>query len=461
MPDPVGATTSASRPAVMASHASSWAGVAASKTSPNHARVAGEKRLNALDFCTSSILPGRTDSFRSVPPGRAVSPASGMIVAMLNRVRTALVIVAGLVCLTGCVKLDADLKVNSDETVSGTMQLGIDKQLMGASGQSLDKVREQVEKGIKETTTDGVTCKAFEDSSYVGSNCSFEAVPFSKMGNSTGDGVGFRKDGDKFIVTVKGMNLGNVPSGSQPVVNFKITMPGKILEHDAGAKVDGRTATYDSLDKLGNVSLTSEAGSAFPLWALILIIALVLIAAGAAVFFVLRSRKAAGQPQYGQYGQYPGQPQPGQWGQYGGQPGAPGPYGGPQQQAGQYPPPSQYPGQQAPYGQPYPSQYPGQPRSPQQGQPGPYGPPPQQGQPHQYGPQQGPAQHNPGGWGQQPPPQGPPQGQPPNRQPPQQGPQQGPPPQGPPQQGQPGQGQPGQGQGGWGQPPEQGGPQGG
>jgi hypothetical protein len=336
--------------------------------------------------------------------------------------------------------------VNSDETVSGTMQLGIDKQLLAASGQSLDKVREQVEKGIKESTTDGVTCKAFDDDKYVGSNCEFDSVPFSKMGSSTGEGVGFRKDGERFVVTVKGMNLGKTPAGSQPVVDFKITMPGKIIEHDAGAKVDGRTATYDSLDKLGNVSLTSEAGGGFPVWALILIIVLVLIAAAAVAYYVLRGRKANAQPQYGQY---PGQPQPGQWGQqYGGQPGGPGQYGpqgqpgpyGPQGQPGPYgqgqPGPYGQPGQQ--YGQPGPGQYPGQPQPPQQGQPGQWGPQqPQQGPPQQ-GPPQGPPQQGQGGWGQ--PPQGPPS--------------HGQPPQGPPQQGQ-------QGQGGWGQPPQQGGPQGG
>jgi hypothetical protein len=364
-----------------------------------------------------------------------------MIGRMKNRVRAALVIVACLVALTGCVKIDGDLKVNSDETVSGSMKIGVDKQLVESSGQSLDKVRDQVEQGIKQTTTDGVTCKAFEDDKYVGSDCKFDNVPFSKMGSSTDEGVGFSKDGDKFHVKVGGMNLGKTQSGTTPVINFKITMPGKITAHDAGAKIDGRTATYDSLDKLGAVDLTSESSSGFPAWAIILIVVLLLIAAGAVVFFVLRSRKAAAQQQYpGQYGQYPGQPQPGQWGpQYGGQPGqgGPGPYGQPgpggpqygQQQGG---PQYGQPGPQQPQypGQPQPGQYPGQPQPGQWGTPQ-QGPPPQQG---------------PGGWGQ-PGPQGPPpqQGQPP----------QGPPPQGPPQQGQPPQ------QGGWGQPPQQGGQQGG
>ncbi|TDW23177.1 LppM family (lipo)protein [Kribbella kalugense] len=384
---------------------------------------------------------------------------------MINRVRAALVVVACLVALSGCVRLDADLKVGSNETVSGTMKIGVDKQLLQSSGESLDKVRQQIESGIKQTTTQGVTCKSYEDDKYVGSNCTFESVPFDKMGSSSGDGVGFRKDGDKVMVTVKAGDLGTVPSGSTPEVNFKITMPGKILEHDDGAKISGRTATYDSLDKLGKVSLTSEAGGGFPTWALILIIVLVLLAIAAVVFFILRSRRAKGQPQgygqpfpgqypgqpgqYGGPGQYPGQPgygqqygqpgpggqypgQPGQYGgqpgQYPGQPGQPGQYPGPQGQPGQgqpgQPPYGGQPGQPGPGGQPGQPQYPGQ---PQQGQ-GQWGPQPSQQQPPQQGP---------GGWGPQPG-----QGQPGQPQHGQQPPQQG----GPsaPQQGQ---------QGGWGPPP--------
>ena len=68
---------------------------------------------------------------------------------MINRVRAALVVVACLVALTGCVKLDADLKVGSNETVSGSMKIGVDKQLLQSSGQSFDKVRQQIESGIR------------------------------------------------------------------------------------------------------------------------------------------------------------------------------------------------------------------------------------------------------------------------------------------------------------------------
>ncbi|MFC9694996.1 LppM family (lipo)protein [Kribbella sp. NPDC056951] len=351
---------------------------------------------------------------------------------MKNRLRAAIV-VACLFALTGCAKLDADFKVGSDETVSGTMQIGIDKQLLEASGQSLDKIRERIGTSIKQLTTDGVDCQPLDDDQFIGEKCTFESVPFEKMGQSSGDGVGFRKVDGKIIVTVKAPDLSSLAGGGQqPQVNFKITMPGKILEHDSGARVDGRTATYDSLDKLGNISLTSKAGGGFPVWAIVLIVVLLLLAGGGVAFFLLRSRKAKAQQGYGQYpGQYPGQPQQGQWGpqyggqpgygpgqqyppqgpgqygqpgQYGGQPGQgqPGPYGGqPGPQPGQGPGPyGGQPGQGQPGGPaPYPGPQPGQPQYPGQPQPGQWGPPPPQGPPQQ-GQQQPPQQ---GGWGQQPP----------------------------------------------------------
>jgi LppM domain len=376
-----------------------------------------------------------------------------MIGDMKNRVRAALVVLACLFALTGCVKLDADLKVNSDETVSGTLQIGVDKQLVQSSGQSLDTIRQQIDRQIKQTATEGVTCSAFDDDKYIGSKCDFDGVPFSEMGSSTGDGVSFRKEGDTFHVSVKGANLGSqLPQGSQPSINFKVTMPGKITEHDAGAQVRGRTATYDSLEKLSNVNLTSGAGSSIPAWLIILIVLVVLLAIAAVVFLVLRGRKKQPQQQYpAQYGQYPGQPQ-GQWGQQHGAPHGPGgpygqqpgPYGqqprqygqsGPQGPGyGQPPVQPQYPGGGPYSGQPGAPQYPGQPQQgPGQGGPQYPGQPqpsqPQQGRPQQGPPQQGPPQQ--GQSGQRGGPQQPQQGR-----------------QDPPEQGQPGE------QGGWGRPPQ-------
>ena len=65
-----------------------------------------------------------------------LSPSSGMIGDMINRVRAALLVGACLVALTGCVKVDADLKVGSNETVSGNMKIGVELHAPGQSDQA-------------------------------------------------------------------------------------------------------------------------------------------------------------------------------------------------------------------------------------------------------------------------------------------------------------------------------------
>ncbi len=335
-----------------------------------------------------------------------------MIPPMTTRVRSVLLAAALVLALGGCVKIDADLKVSSDEKVSGTMVMAVDKAFAEQMGQSPDKLKEQVEKTVKEDLPDGVDCKPYDEGKFLGTECSLDDVPFSEMSDSGGTGLKFEKSGERFIVSGGAGEEASsqIPANFTPEVEFKITMPGKIIERDAGAQVDGRTATYTDPKKMTSIRLVSEAGGGgIPAWLIILLVVLVLGAAGAVVFFLLKGRNKSGA-------QFPGQQYPDQQGQWGPQQGQQGPWG--PQQSG--PQPQQWGGQQGP----------------QQGQ---WGPGPQQGRPQsQQPPQQ---------WGQ------PGHGQPGHGQP---GQGQQPPRQQPPQQwGQPGQGQPGQGQPGQGQPPQQ------
>src|SRR6266545_2062411 len=313
---------------------------------------------------------------------------------MTSRARSVLLAAALLLALSGCMKVDADLKVNSDETVSGSMLMAIDKNLATQFGQSPDAFREQIEKSIKQSAQEGVDCKPYDEGDYIGSTCTLDKVPFSEMGGSNG-GLSFEKSGDQFVVTgglgETGVTLPPATTG-KPEIKFKITMPGKIVEHDDGAEVNGRSVTYTDAAKLAQIRIVSESGGGFPAWLIILLVVLLLGAAGAVAFVVLKARNKPVPGLPGQ--QYPGAPwgQPGQSGPFGPQQGQPwGPPG--QQDPGQ--PGPQYPGQQ---GQPGP-QYPGQPYPGQQGQQGQPGPQVQQpwGQPGHTQPQGTPPQQP---WGQ-------------------------------------------------------------
>ena len=73
----MGATTSVSRPLLIASQAPSCAGVGAAKAPVNHARVAGEKRSRAV---TPTILPrGYDKDPPSVPVRQGRSAYAGRL----------------------------------------------------------------------------------------------------------------------------------------------------------------------------------------------------------------------------------------------------------------------------------------------------------------------------------------------------------------------------------------------
>src|SRR5262249_46825809 len=153
-----------------------------------------------------------------------------------------------VVALTGCVKIDADLKVGKDEKVSGKLLMAVDKGVAEQLGSSPDKIRQQIEDSIKKDAPKGVDCKAYEEGNYIGTQCNLDNVRFKDMSGSGDNDLKFEKQGDKFVVsggagdtTDQLPNQQNLP---KPDVKFKITMPGKILEHDAGATVDGSSATY-------------------------------------------------------------------------------------------------------------------------------------------------------------------------------------------------------------------------
>lgn len=152
-------------------------------------------------------------------------------------------------------------------------------------------------------------------------------------------GISVSRDGDN--IKVKGS--GGSFTSSSVSTEVRITFDGGVVS-SSGGKVDGNTFIANS----GSFEVTGKPGSGSNMLMFVLIGLVVVIGAGVAVFFVMRSKKQP-QPQYGGYGQPYGQQGYGQPQGYGqqayGQPG----YGQQAQPYGQQP---QGYGQQAqPYGQ--------------------------------------------------------------------------------------------------------------
>jgi hypothetical protein len=84
-------------------------------------------------------------------------------------------------------------------------------------------------------------------------------------------------------------------------INLRLTLPGKILDHNADAK-DGNTLTWsipitgEALDVRAVSDPTQSEGGGFPLWAIIVIAAVVLVGIGAVALLGRKKGRAAVPP---------------------------------------------------------------------------------------------------------------------------------------------------------------------
>lgn len=179
--------------------------------------------------------------------------------------------------------------------------------------------------------------------------CTIESSgKLSEVVDKSGSSLGFSvtRDGDN--IKVKGSGGSVAASGAS--MQMRITFDGGVVS-SSGGEVDGNTFIANG----GSFEVVGKPGSGSNMLMFVLIGLVVVIGAGVAVFFVMRSKKQP-QPQYGGYGQPYGQQGYGQPQGYGQQAyGQPGygqqaqPYGQQPQGYGQQP---QGYGQQAqPYGQ--------------------------------------------------------------------------------------------------------------
>ena len=125
--------------------------------------------------------------------------------------------------------------------------------------------------------------------------CTIESSgSLSEVVDKSGSSLGFSvtRDGDN--IKVKGSGGSFTSSGASTEV--RITFDGGVVS-SSGGKVDGNTFIANS----GSFEVTGKPGSGSNMLMFVLIGLVVVIGAGVAVFFVMRSKKQP-QPQYGGYG---------------------------------------------------------------------------------------------------------------------------------------------------------------
>lgn len=159
---------------------------------------------------------------------------------------------------TGCVKLNVDLTVKGDDTVSGTMVFAVAKSLTELGDQSETGGTGAETEGLLESS-ENVVVEPFDDGDFVGSTYTFENLPLEQFTPKVGEesAFGLSRDGDNIIVSgvldtsSEGEELESNPFGEALLagligssdIRIAITLPGEIKE--SNGTIDGQTITWN------------------------------------------------------------------------------------------------------------------------------------------------------------------------------------------------------------------------
>ena len=206
--------------------------------------------------------------------------------------------------LTGCFKVNMDVEVSPENTVSGTAIIAVDESLLTLSGQSADQLFKDMD--LSDLPA-GATTDRYQEDGFIGQEITFNDVPLtaftgnntlSGAGTGSGDQLNIVRQGDEFRVTgafdMSGPEFtgAGVPKRFLESFEFKIsiTFPGEVKSATGG--IDGRTVTWEPA--FGENTRIEAVASAIPA-ASSPILMILLIVAGAlvlgAIAFMLTRRK--------------------------------------------------------------------------------------------------------------------------------------------------------------------------
>lgn len=196
--------------------------------------------------------------------------------------------VVGVFSLSGCIKMDMDMKVGKNDKLDGTVIIAFSSELLQATGQTKKQILDSM-KTSGSSTVKGAKTSAYDKDGWIGQRITFSGIPASEFGKATGAAAGAaaatgsKASGDDFkLVKVDGKwqfngtmdlatsttggktstpDLGKLSAGLKPAIRIKLTFPGKITKHDKDGRVSGNSITWSpQMGKKIVMAATAEAG---------------------------------------------------------------------------------------------------------------------------------------------------------------------------------------------------------
>lgn len=202
--------------------------------------------------------------------------------AMIRRGGVLILVATVLAVITGCVRVDMDLTLHEDSTMSGSYLFAIEEGAGEGIGVTDQQFAEETLASLQEHVPHGIV-EAYRQDGFVGQRAVFERTPITEMGLES-DGITIDEVDDMYVVTGQFEDMapddGASTLADSAAMTLSVTFPGPISDHNG--TVQGTTVTWDLLDLPddGQVYATGDAGrGGLPGWLLPVTVAIVLAAA--------------------------------------------------------------------------------------------------------------------------------------------------------------------------------------
>ena len=148
--------------------------------------------------------------------------------------------------LAGCMKVDAQVAINDNDTVSGSVVMALDKRLAALTGKTQEQLIDSI---TLEPAPEGTVAQPYEDGDYVGRRFVFTDVPLKDFHGTDQVSVTLAHDDDSYLLNgvadLRTVNLGD-PAVQRFAGLFSfsisVTFPGKVVE--SNGTLNGRTVTW-------------------------------------------------------------------------------------------------------------------------------------------------------------------------------------------------------------------------
>jgi|KBSSwiStaDraftv2_1062776.scaffolds.fasta_scaffold47999_3 hypothetical protein len=155
--------------------------------------------------------------------------------------------------LTGCMKVQMDLAIDGEnDAVSGSMVFAIDKQILALSGKPAEDSFNTSVKDLKQLPA-GTRAEPYDDGKYYGRKVFFDKVAFAQFNKTDPSSPHFEHRDGKYYFTMNG-DMTQADLGPQTAVvknildqievKVAVTFPGKVIERDNLATLDGKTVSW-------------------------------------------------------------------------------------------------------------------------------------------------------------------------------------------------------------------------